>query len=112
MLGWLSQVLACPICGNHYTSDNTKVIESKAEKRGEEASLVIHSDCEKCKSSIAFNVAALGNEMFTVGAISDLTASDAIKFRKSNTISTDDILDLHTFLETFDGDFERALSRY
>jgi len=112
MLGWLSQVLTCPICGSHYTSDSTKVIESKTEKRGDEASLVIHSDCEKCRSSIAFNVAALGSEMFTVGAISDLTATDAIKFRKSNPVSTDDVLEMHRFLENFDGDFEKVLSRY
>ena len=112
MLGWLSQVLTCPICGNHFSTEHTKVVENRSERRSDELSLIIHSDCANCKSSIAFNVAALGAELFTVGSVSDLTTFDAVKFRKVAPVSADDVLALHTFLENFDGDFEKVLSTY
>ena len=53
---WLGFVLKCPICGHKYNMDKTKVIDSEQDEAYNEAWILIHSDCSKCKSSVMFNV--------------------------------------------------------
>lgn len=109
MLGWLSQILSCPICDSQYNSESTRLIDSRTFGRGDENAVVIHSDCPNCKSSVVFNISMVGSEVFSVGVVSDLNTFDAIKFRQAKPISPDEILNFHDFLLNFDGNFERML---
>lgn len=108
IIEWLSQILRCPVCGYRYSLEQTKIIDSKDEK-GNNGSLLIHTDCERCKSSVVFNIVVDGPEIFSVGMPTDLTSSDTSKFKNSNPIDSDDVLATHQFLEGFDGDFREAL---
>ncbi|OGE88722.1 MAG: hypothetical protein A2722_02350 [Candidatus Doudnabacteria bacterium RIFCSPHIGHO2_01_FULL_50_11] len=110
MLAWLSQVLTCPICGSRYQPEKTRLVDSARPNTGEEQTVVIHSDCTNCRSSVIFNVALSGSELFSLGVVSDLSASDAITFRRQKPLSEDDIMKLHSYLEKFDGDFEREFT--
>jgi hypothetical protein len=109
IIEWLNQILRCPVCGYRYSLEQTKIIDSKDEKNGSNASLLIHTDCDRCKSSVVFNIAVDGPEIFTMGVPTDLTADDTSKFKNSAPIGSDEVLATYQFLQSFDGDFREAL---
>ena len=105
---WLSQILRCPVCGQRYNLEHTKVIEGD-DKPTIGGSLLVHTDCEKCKSSVMFSIAIDGPEIFTIATVTDLTLQDTAKFKDQEPISTDEVLATHEFLNGFNGDFRQAL---
>ncbi|MDP3741257.1 MAG: hypothetical protein Q8R08_02925 [bacterium] len=109
MIQLLSVILHCPVCTNKYTAEQTQVIESKDLDKLEDASVLVHADCEKCKSSVVFNISLEGPEIFSVGMVTDLTSSDVRKFKESDNLSVDEVIDFHSFLQSFDGDFVKVL---
>lgn len=111
IIEWLSFILKCPVCSAKYNLQNTRIIETKEERLGMGATLLIHTDCEKCKSSVVFSIAIDGPEIFSVGMVTDLTSSDTSKFKKRKPISSDEVLATHQFLSQFNGDFRSALKQ-
>lgn len=109
MIELLSVILHCPVCGNKYSAEQTNVIEGRDLEKQEDSSLLVHADCERCKSSVVFSISLDGPEIFSVGMVTDLTSSDVKKFKESENLTTDEIIDFHIFLQTFSGDFVRAL---
>ncbi|HVY68031.1 MAG TPA: hypothetical protein VHA30_04025, partial [Patescibacteria group bacterium] len=49
---WLGLILKCPICGHKYKLEKTRIVESEQDEVMNEARILIHSDCSKCKSSV------------------------------------------------------------
>lgn len=105
IIEWLGFVLKCPICGRKYNLEKTRVLDSEQNEFSNEARILIHSDCSKCKSSIMFNVEIRGPEVFSVGMVTDLTGNDSSKFNKLGPISSNDVLGIHEALKGFQGDF-------
>ena len=109
ILQWLAYILRCPVCGQKYSADETKIIDSGEEKAANGRNLLVHTDCERCKSSVVFSIAIDGPEIFSIGMVTDLTSQDTNRFRNSKPISSDEVLATHEFLTRFDGDFKRLL---
>lgn len=105
VLQWLGNVLRCPICGIKYRVEATKIIESWHDEVFNEASILIHSDCLKCKSSVMFNVEIRGPEVFSVGMVTDLTQADSARFKKQAPIRPNDVIGVHKEIRKFQGDF-------
>lgn len=108
----LSVILHCPVCANKYTAEQTSVIEGiegRESGKLEDSPFLVHADCEKCKSSVVFSISLEGPEIFSVGMVTDLTSLDAKKFRDTNGITLDEIIDFQDFVNNFEGDFERIL---
>lgn len=110
VIGWLGFILRCPICGFKYNLDNTQVLESQQAENGAEARILIHSDCQKCKSSVMFNIDIDGPEIFSVGMVTDLTRRDSTKFSALDPLDANDVIKIHQTLKGFDGDFVKALA--
>lgn len=108
---WLGFVLKCPICGHKYNLDKTKVIDSEQDEAYNEAWILIHSDCSKCKSSVMFNVEIKGPEVFSVGMVTDLTGSDSSKFKKLSPIKANEVIGIHQELKQFKGDFITSFTK-
>lgn|SRR3954464_8260396 len=108
IVAWLSQILRCPVCGQRYNLERTRIIEGE-DKPTIGGSLLVHTDCEKCKSSVMFSIAIDGPEIFTVATVTDLTSQDTMKFKDRDPISSDDVLATHEFLNNFDGNFKELL---
>ncbi len=108
---WLGIILKCPICSAKYDLGKTQVIESEQDDAYNEARILIHSDCAKCKSSVMFNVEIRGPEVFSVGVVTDLTGKDSAKFKKLEPIHVNEIISMHKELKTFKGDFITALTQ-
>ena len=105
VMEWLGYVLRCPICGLKYKLDQTRVIETTHDELYGEASILIHSDCQKCKSSVMFNVEIRGPEVFSVGMVTDLTHQDSSKFKKQTPITPNEVIGVHKEIRRFKGDF-------
>lgn len=105
----LSFMLRCPVCGYKYNLERTKIIDTKQDD-GNQANLLVHSDCGQCKSSVVFSVNINGPEVYSVAMITDLTSSDTKKFAKQIPLSTNDVMDIHDFLGRFDGDLVKVLT--
>lgn len=110
VLIWLGGVLRCPVCGYKYNLDQTKVIESRQLDTENVAQILIHSDCQKCASSVIFNIDINGFEVFSVGMITDLTSQDSSRFSQLKPITPNDCIQLHKSLSRFPGDFVKAFS--
>jgi len=108
IIEWLSYLLRCPVCGHKYNLEQTRLIDSK-EERQIGTNLLVHTDCEHCKSSVVFSIAVEGPEVFSVGMVTDLTSNDTKKFKNFQPISPDEVLATHQFLKDFNGDFKSAL---
>jgi hypothetical protein len=111
VMQWLGYILKCPICGFKYNLNNTKVIHSEQDEVYNEAKILIHSDCQKCKSSVMFNVEIRGPEVFSVGMVTDLTGNDSSKFKNSAPLSADDVISIHTEIRNFHGNFVELLTK-
>jgi len=108
---WLAYILKCPVCGQRYTPEQTKIIDNGDDKPLLGKSLLVHTDCEKCKSSVVFSIAIEGPEIFSIGMVTDLTSQDTTKFKNARPITPDEVLATHEFLNGFDGDFKAALKK-
>ena len=89
--------IKCGVCGKHYEISNINVL-------GHEDNVwFLNAACPACHSKAL--VAAIVKEAKSLEAVTDLTQPELTKFAAASTISTDDILNLHSFLDEFDGDF-------
>lgn len=111
MIEWLAFILRCPICSNKYSAENTSIIEGRDRglEKFDASSMLVHTDCQRCKSSVVFSISMDGSEIFSVGMVTDLTSQDAKKFHDQRQVSADDAIEFHEFLSEFDGDFEKVL---
>ena len=106
---WLAYILKCPVCSHHYKPHQTQIIDTGEEKPLSGRSLLVHTDCNQCKSSVVFSIAIDGPEIFSIGMVTDLTSEDTNKFKNAGPISSDEVLATHEFLASFDGDFKTIL---
>ncbi len=106
---WLAYILKCPVCSQRYSPEQTKIIDTGEERPLSGRSLLVHTDCERCKSSVVFSIAIDGPEIFSIGMVTDLTSQDTSKFKNAHPITTDEVLATHEFLRSFNGDFRTLL---
>lgn len=111
VIAWLSFALRCPVCGYQYNLERTKIIDTKELELQNQANLIVHSDCSKCSSSVVFSISINGPEVFSVGMVTDLTSEDTADFATLEALGPNDVLDMHYFLEKFDGNFVKALQK-
>ena len=93
----LISTIKCSVCGQHYGSKNTKVLGHRDNM------WFLHVSCPACLSQAL--VAATANDDKPPQGATELTAAELTKLVKASPIGADDILDLHAFLQEFNGDF-------
>jgi hypothetical protein len=108
VMAWLGMILRCPVCNQKYDLGQIELLESEHGEEGD-THLLIHSDCNRCKSSVMFNIDINGPEIYSVGMVTDLTSKDSAKFSKYQPINVDDVIGIHRVLKKFRGDFVKAL---
>ena len=99
----LMSSIKCTVCGRHYAKDSIKIL-------GQEENLWFLSiSCSTCH--IRCLVAAVIKENKVPELITDLTDKEREEFQNLDKLTGNDLLDMHTFLKDFDGDFSRLFSR-
>lgn len=79
----------CPICNSHYHANEIHVIEENSNGH------LLHVQCKKCKSCVIAVVVTNNMGVNSITLITDLDSNDVLKFKNSDPISINDVLDLH-----------------
>ncbi len=95
--------IKCSVCGQRYEVDNIKVL-------GHQEDLWFLSVfCSACQTQCL--VAAVVKEGRALKVTTDLTEAELDKFKKMDELTADEVLDMHSFLKSFDGDFSQLFSQ-
>jgi len=87
--------MKCGVCGHHYEPANIKVLEHREDL------WFLSVYCPGCKSQGL--VAAVIREGKAPEIVTELTEVE--KSKLATPIESDDVIDMHTFLKDFSGDF-------
>ena len=95
--------MKCGTCNNHYEAGHINAL-------GHQGNVWFFSIyCTTCQSQAL--VAAVIRRGKAPEVITDLSTRELAKFSENNRITADDILEMHSFLKDFDGDFGRIFSK-
>jgi hypothetical protein len=93
----------CSNCKHQYSLEDARVIERQGEL------WVLSVRCSHCDAQ-AYVAAVVDGEETEIDGISEPVETDS-DGAAEESVSVDDVLDLHEFLETFDGDFSALFRR-
>ena len=91
--------IECGVCGERYEDENVRIIGHRDDL------WFLSVFCPACRSQGL--VAAVIEEGELSCSITDLNEMEQAKFCNQGPVSADELLDIHLFLEEFDGDFSR-----
>ncbi len=93
----LISTIKCSVCGQRYKADNVNVL-------GHQEDLwFLGVYCLSCRSHGL--VAAVVKEGKLPEIVTDLTETEKTESRSNESVHINDVLDMHNFLKSFDGDF-------
>ena len=95
--------IKCGVCGHRYEVDNINVLSHDQDL------WFLSASCLACHTRCL--IAAIVSEGKVPEVITDLTEAELVRFRNTGKLTTNDVLDMHNFLNDFDGDFSRLFSR-
>jgi hypothetical protein len=111
---WLRTQLTsftCPACGRRYRGSRIRLL---AERDG---LFFVDLDCSRCGShTVAIVTVELDDSELSIADVSDIGLPDEIEVHLSEPlpvgaapVTADDVLEMHEFLEQFDGDLATLL---
>ena len=89
----------CSVCGQRFETYNIDVLSECKDL------WVLKASCPGCHTQCL--VVAIVNQEKAPEVITDLTEAELDKFNQSGILSADDVLDIHDFLQNFNGDFSQ-----
>ncbi len=93
----LKKNLPCSTCGKKFIDEGINLISSLNN------SLLFHFTCAECKNELVAEVSIV-EQTQTVNRLN-------INTKKGGMVNPNDVLDIHNFLDSFDGDFKTLFSR-
>ena len=89
----LKIISSCPACSTKYNSAEIRLLEEKNDSH------LVYIKCRKCATSVIALILANHLGVTSMGIVTDLNSEDVMKFRYKDPITTNDVIDLHNFLE-------------
>lgn len=89
----LKLVSFCPVCHERYNPLEAKVID---ENQGAH---LLHVRCRHCQSTILALILASNLGISSIGLVTDLDSQEIGKFKNSDPVGGDDVLDVYQSLE-------------
>lgn len=99
----LMSSLNCGVCGQHYETNKVTIV-SRRDKMW-----FLSIVCPSCHSQAL--VVAVVKEGKQRKIVTDLTETELVKFADKNSISMDDVLDIHNFFKNFKGNFSQLFDK-
>ncbi|MGP8079947.1 MAG: hypothetical protein ACLPVI_05490 [Dehalococcoidales bacterium] len=87
----------CTGCGQKYEMRDVKILGNHEDL------YFLQVTCSACHSR--YLITAVINDKKNPDIVSDLTDEESAKFKNFGAPSTNDVIDMHTYLKDFDGDF-------
>ena len=94
--------MKCSACGHNYEPDDIEILGHREEM------WFMRVHCATCNTRCL--IAAVVKESKSP-AVTDLTRTEQIRFKKVGAVEGNEVLDMHTFLKEFDGDFARLFGQ-
>jgi len=95
--------IKCGVCSHRYEVGNINVISHDQDL------WFLSANCSACHTRCL--IAAIVREGKVPEVITDLTEAELSRCRSAGKLTADDVLDMHNFLKSFDGDFSRLFSQ-
>ncbi|MBT3690102.1 hypothetical protein HOE31_02445 [bacterium] len=94
----LKLVQKCPVCSNDYTTGKIQILEEEGN------SFLAYLTCSFCSSSILIRVMSMPHGLVGNAILTDLAADEVMFFSEENTVSSNDVLEIHDYFSK-QGDF-------
>lgn len=98
LIKYLITSLQCANCGQHYSLNDVHILGHRNDV------WLSRVTCSHCNTQ-GFILLAVREKDASPEIIADVTAEEWAAFQERAPVSADDVLDVHNFLEQFDGDF-------
>jgi hypothetical protein len=92
----------CSSCGQRYEAENIEVLGHYEDM------WFMSVFCVACRAQ--YLVTAVIDKECEAETVTDLSTAEVEKFRDVESLKVDEVLDMHSFLKKFDGDFSRLFS--
>lgn len=92
----------CSGCGQRYEIENIEILGHHDDM------WFMSVFCVACRAQ--YLVTAVIDEEGAPERVTDLSTAELEKFRDTENLKVDEVLDMHRFLKKFDGDFSRLFS--
>lgn len=88
-------IFTCPFCHQKHNATEVKILAKKEEI------LTLYLNCRHCHSSTMMMVSSNILGMTSISILTDMSEQDLDFFEKKDTISANDVIEMHEFLETY-----------
>ena len=115
IIKYLKKTLPCSNCQTAYNNNNIEVL-STFDDQG-----LFNLSCSKCSNQLLVHITISDEEKNlsepkksgrqNIRAHRSITEKDITTTIHGSHISTDDVIDMHTFLNQFNGDFKKLFSK-
>lgn len=93
----LENLVKCPICNKKYGQAKVLVLEEEGNRT------TFHLTCENCENSSLIFISSGKFGIVSLGMLTDLTREEAKELFKSESISPDQVIEVHEYLKDFKG---------
>ncbi|MSU76120.1 hypothetical protein EXS54_01455 [Patescibacteria group bacterium] len=99
----IQSMMRCPSCGASYTENQIHFLGQL------DMAALIQLDCQSCGLPVmATIVVSDKNQVQAPKLMSDISTEEMRDVKNHDPVSSDHIVDVHSFLKDFDGNFEQA----
>jgi len=99
----LVSALKCGVCGQQYEGSSFSVLGHRNEM------WFLNVTCPTCQTQAM--MAIVVKEGKPAKIVTELTEAELAKFAQESTLESDDVIDIHNFLKSFDGDFSKLFGK-
>jgi len=89
----------CPLCNSKFDPADAEIVDESQQ------GILFHLTCTKCRSSLLAVVAASRLGLNSFGMVTDLTARDVRRLRKSEALNHNDVLNAYKEINNFTGTY-------
>lgn len=82
----------CPVCNLRYDPLEAKILDEN------ESAHLVYIKCRHCQSAVLAVIISSSLGISSIGLITDLNSDDVMKFRSEGSVSCDDVIEAHQFL--------------
>ncbi len=99
----IQAMMRCPSCGAKYEADHIHFLGQL------DTAALIQLDCESCSLPVMATIIVSDKGEQKTRLLSDMSADDLAEPSR-DPVNSDHVVNVHTFLKGFDGDFEQLFS--
>lgn len=93
----LENLVKCPICNKKYGQTKVLVLEEEGNRT------TLHLTCGNCENSSLIFISSGKFGIVSLGMLTDLTREEAKELFRSESISPDQVIEVHEYLKDFKG---------